>query len=291
MYERQVEGGKNEVSVYVGEEAKAYYVEEVTYGTTPATPAMLYIGIIQNVEPAVDPNNIVIRGIGSRTPKSIRRTVRAIDLSLTYVPQDWDFWAYVTNQKSVSLEVFYEKGASIISLNHKGSKVDKAKIEGSIEDPIKVSMTMIGQDLASAAAKIGQSYENESTNNPITGLDCVIKKATVELTRFSDFSFEIANNLKRQPVIRSTTPHLIKALPERHQSFQGSIKADFESKAELDDILADTEFTLAFEIGPAGNKKIFTFGGCKWGPAKTPTKTEDLVAQNLTFEAKTCTES
>lgn len=279
------------MSVYVGEEAKAYYVEEAVYGTTPVTPAMLYIGIIQNIEPALDPKNTVIRGIGSRTPKAIRKTVRQIDLSLAYIPQDWDFWAYVTNQKSVSLEAFYEKAAGIISLNHKGSKTDKAKIEASIEDVVKISLNLIGQDLAVGTAKIGQSYENESANAAITGLDCVVKKGGVELTRFSDFSFEIANNLKRQPVIRSTTPHLIKALPERQQSFQGSIKADFESKAELDDIIADTEFSLAFEIGPAGNKKIFTFGGCKWGPVKTPTKIEDLVAQNLQFEAKTLVES
>jgi len=279
------------MSVFVGEEAKAYYVEETVYGTTPGTPAMLYIGIIQNVEPAIDPKNIVIRGIGSRTPKAIRRTVRAVDLSLAYIPQDWDFWAYVLNAKSVSLETFYEKGASIISLNHKGSKIDKAKIECSIDDPVKISMNLIGQDVASAGTKIGNTYENESTNAPITGLDCVVKKGGAEVTRFSDFSFEIANFLKRQPVIRSTTPYLIKALPERQQSFQGSIRADFESKAELDDILADTEFTLAFEIGPAGNKKIFTFGGCKWRGAKTPTKIEDLVAQNLEFDAKTLAET
>jgi hypothetical protein len=279
------------MSVYIGEEAKAYYVEEATYGTTPATPAMLYIGIIQNVEPALDPKNIIIRGIGSRTAKAIRRTVRAVDLSLAYIPQDWDFWAYVTNSKSVSLEAFYEKGASIISLNHKGSKIDKAKIECSIEDPVKISMNLIAQDLASAAAKIGNTYEDESANAIITGLDCVVKKGGTELTRFSDFSFEIANNLKRQPVIRTTTPHLIKALPERQLILQGSIRADFESKAELDDILADTEFTLAFEIGPAGNKKIFTFSGCKWKGAKTPTKIEDTVAQNLEWEAKTLAET
>jgi len=279
------------MSVYTGEEAKAYYVEEATYGQTPASPNMLYIGIIQNIEPAIDPKNIVIRGIGSRQPKAIRRTVRAVDLSLVYIPQDWDFWNQSKLTSSISLEVFYEKTTGIISLNHKGCKVDKAKVEVSIEDPVKITMNLIGQDVASAAAKIGANYENESANAPITGSDCVIKKAGVEITRFSDFSFEVLYNLKRQPVIRSTIPYLIKALPERHQILQGSIKADFESKAELDDILADTEFTLAFEIGPAGNKKIFTFGGCKWRGAKTPTKIEDLVAQNLEFEAKTLTES
>jgi hypothetical protein len=284
------------MSVYVGEEARAYYVEETNYGSTPPTPAMLYIGIIQNVEPALDPKNIVIRGIGSRTPKSIRRTVRAVDLSLVYIPQDWDFWAYVTNLKSVSLEVLYFKGAfatptAVISLNHAGLKIDKAKIEGSIEDPIKITMNCIAQDLAPTEAKMGASYENESTNDPITNLNCVIKKSGVEITRFSDFSFEIINNYKRHPVIRSTNALFIKALIERQQNLTGSITADFESKEELDNIRSDTSFPLAFEIGPAGNKKIFTFGGCKWRNAKTPTKIEDLVAQKLEFDALTLAET
>lgn len=279
------------MSVYTGEEAKAYYVEEATYGTTPANPAMLYIGVITPIEPGLDPKNIVIRGIGSRTPQAIRKTVRQIDLSFTYVPRDWDFWAYVTNKKSVSLEVLYDKDPTFISLNHKGMKVDKGKVEASIEGPVKISVGLMGQDLAVGTAKIGASYEAEPSTLPITGLDCVIKKGTTEITRFSDFSFEILNNLKRQPVIRSTTPHLIKALPERHQILAGTIRADFESKDELDDIINDTEFNLVFEIGPTGNKKTFTFGGCKWRSAKTPTKIEDLVAQNLEWEAKTLTET
>jgi hypothetical protein len=116
----------------------------------------------------------------------------------------------------------------------------------------------------------------------LTGSDCSISKAGVEITRFSDFGFEIVNSLKRQPVIRSTTPYLIKSLPERHEVLQGSIRADFESKAELDDILGDTEFTLLFNIGGTN----FSFTGCKWRSSRLPTKIEDTVAQTLEWEAK-----
>jgi len=279
-------------SLYVGEEVKAYYIEEASYGVTPSgtgQPAMLWIGVIQEVEPALDPRNIIIRGIGSRNVKAIRRGLRHVDLKLSYIPQDWDFLPYARNDKSLSIEVFYEKASGIISLNHKGCKIDRYKIDGSIEEPVKISVDLIGQDVAVATAKIGASYEAEPTVNPITGSDCVIQKGGLEITRFSDFSFEIINNLKRQPVIRSTTPYLIKGLPIRHETLQGSIRADFESKAELDDILGDTAFSLAFIIGPAGNQKTFTFSDCKWRSSRLPTKIEDTVAQLLEWEAKTLT--
>jgi hypothetical protein len=269
-------------TVYTGEEARAYYVEETTFGTTPTNPTMLCIGVIQEIEPALDPKNIVLRGIGSRNVKAIRRGLRHIDLKMVYTPQNWNFFNYARSLKSTSVEVYYEKTSGIVSLNHKGCKVDRAKVEVSIEDPVKLTMDLIGQDLSVGTAKIGASYETEPSTNPLTGSDCSISKAGAEITRFSDFSFEIVNNLKRQPVIRATTPYLIKSLPERHEVLQGSIRADFESKAELDDILGDTEFTLLFDIGGTN----FSFTDCKWQSSRLPTKIEDTVAQTLEWEAR-----
>ena len=269
-------------TVYTGEEARAYYVEEATYGTTPTNPAMLCIGVIQEIEPAVDPKNIVLRGIGSRNIKTIRKGLRHIDLKIVYTPQNWNFFNYTRSLKSTSIEVYYEKTSGILSLNHNGCKVDRAKVDVSIEDPVKVTMDLIGQDVAVGTAKIGANYETEPSTNPLTGSDCSISKAGAEITRFSDFSFEITNNLKRQPVIRATTPYLIKSLPERHEVLQGSVRADFKSKAELDDIQGDSEFTLLFNI--SGNN--FSFTGCKWKSSRLPTKIEDTVAQTLEWEAK-----
>jgi len=132
-------------AVYTGEEAKAYYVEEATYGTTPTDPAMLCIGVIQEIEPALDPRNIVLRGIGSRNVKAIRRGLRHIDLKVVYTPQNWNFFNYARSLKSTSVEVYYEKTIGVVSLNHKGCKVDRAKVEVSIEDPVKVTMDLIGK--------------------------------------------------------------------------------------------------------------------------------------------------
>ncbi len=141
-------------SVYTGEEAHVYYVEETTYGATPTNPTMLNMGIIQEIEPALDPKNIVLRGIGSRSPKALTRGLRQIDLKMIYTPQNWSFFNYARSLKSTSVEVYYEKTGGIISLNHKGCKVDRAKVEVSVEDPVKVTLDLIGQDVVAGTAKI-----------------------------------------------------------------------------------------------------------------------------------------
>jgi len=275
-------------SVFVGEEARAYFVEEAQYGVTPSgtgQPAMKWIGIIKEAEPALDPRNIVIRGIGSRSVRAIRRGLRHVDLRMVFIPQNWTFFDYVISLKSMSIEVYYEKAAGIISLNHKGCKIDRLKVDISLEDPVKVAADLIGQDLAVGTAKIGDSYETEPSANPLTGSDCSVTKDATTIDRFTDFSFEIINNLKRQAVIRSATSYLIKSLPERHQVLQGSVRADFESMTELNDILSDTEFALKFGIGT----RTFAFNNCKWKTSRLPTPIEDTVAQNLEWEAKTLT--
>lgn len=269
-------------TVYTGEEAHIYYVEETTYGETPASPTMLWIGVVQEIEPALNPRNIMIRGVGSRNVKAMRRGLRHVDLKVVYVPQNWTFLNYATSLKPMSVEILYEKTAAIISLNHKGCKIDHVRVDVSTENPVKVTTELIGQDVNVGTAKIGASYETEPSANPLTGSDCTVTKDTVEITRFSDFSFEIGNNLKRQPVIRSSTPYLIKSLPERHEALQGMVRADFESKTELEDVLGDTEFTLDFNIGGTS----FSFTGCKWRSSRLPTRIEDTVAQTLEWEAR-----
>jgi len=110
-----------------------------------------------------------------------------------------------------------------------------------------------------------------------------VKKATTTLERVSDFNFVIANNLKRVPVIRTTTGYLLKYLTERHRVLSGEVTFDFESKEEFDDVINDTEFTLEFGLGST-NKAVFS--NCKWENVSTPTRIEDLVALKAPFVAK-----
>lgn len=266
---------------YGGHEAKLYYVEETNYGETPASPNMHAPGSVIDIEPALNPSNIKVRGIGSRDLQFIKKGLRQVNLKVQYNPYGVSFLQYITSLDSLSVEVFYEKTSGIISLVHKGCRIDKATVECSVEDLLKVTAELIGQNLTVGTAKIGNTYTPHEA--AVLFYESYVKKAAATLERVTDFKFEIANNLKRVPVIRTTYGDLLKYLPVRHRNLTGELTFEFESKDEFDDVFSDNDFTLEFGLG--GSHKA-TFTNCKWDQVGTPTRIEDLVALKAPFVAK-----
>ena len=279
------------MSVYGAHEAKIYYVQETTYGVTPTNPNMLGIATAENVEPALDPGLIKVRGMGSRDLQVVRRGLRHVDLKVGYaLPSDApiNFLQYVTTLYSMSVEVFYEKASGIIDLLHKGCRMDKVAVGCSIEDVVKATVDLIGQDLAVGTAKIsGANYADYAGVVPFyesyvqRGAGDGSGLTTVE--RVTDWKFVIENSLKRVPVIRSTSGYLLKYLQERHRVLSGELTFEFESKQEYDDVVNDNEFSVKVGLGGA-NSALFKY--CKWERAGTPTKVEDLVSLKAPFVAR-----
>jgi len=274
--------------VYGAHEAKAYFIEETNYGETPSgpgQPAMVAIGIVQEVEPALDPELVKIRGLGSRDLQYIRRGLRHADVKVTYAPQNINFLQHATTLTSLSVEVFYEKSSGVISLNHKGCRINRLTVEASAEEIMKVTAELIGQNIVVGTAKIGASYGDYS-DAPSVWYDTYVKKSATTLSKVSDYRFTIGNNLRRIPVIRTTDGYLLKYLCERQRELSGEIVCDFETKEELDEIVNDTEFNLEFGLG--GTHKAI-FSNCKWSTSNLTTRIEELVSQKLSFTAKSVT--
>ena len=276
--------------MYGAHEAKIYYVVETNYGVTPTNPSMLGIPA-ENVDPAVDPGLLRIRGIGSRDLQVLKRGLRQIDLKVSYpLPSSApiNFLQYITTLNSMSVEVFYEKASGIIDLLHKGVRMDKVTVECSIEDIVKATADLVGQDLAVGTAKIsGASYTDYGGAVPFS--DSYVQRGAADgsgladVLRVTDWKFNIENNFKRVPVIRSTSGHLLKYLQERHRVLTGELTFEFESKAEYDDVIADSEFSLKMGLGGT-NSALFKY--CKWEKVGSPTKIEDLVSLKAPFVAR-----
>jgi hypothetical protein len=279
---------------YSSHESKIYYVEESTYGQTPSNPSMLSVPA-QSIEPAVNPNNIKLRGVGSVDLQAIKKGLRAPSLKIAYpLPSEAAInflqYAKVELAKSLSIQVLYYKGAfasatDIISLLYSGCKFQRATVECSIEDVVKANVELLSQDLTASTAKIsGASYADYSGAVPF--YESYIKKDTTTLERVTDWKFTLENNLKQIPVIRSSNGNILKYLPNRHRDLSGEVVFEFESKEEFDDIINDSEFDLEFGLGGA-NKAVFS--DCKWENAASPTQIEELVSLKATFVAKTVT--
>jgi len=279
------------MSVYGSHEAKIFYVEESTYGVTPTNPSMLGIATAESVEPALDPDLIKVRGIGSRDLKVIRKGLRQVGLKIAYaLPSDApiNFLQHIQTLKSLSIEVFYEKTSGIIDLLHKGCRIDKTTVECSIEDVVKATVELIGQDVAVGTSKIsGATYADYSGVVPYH--ESYVQRGAgdgsglTSIERVTDWKFTIENSLKRVPVIRSTNGHLLKYLQERHRVLTGELTFEFESKQEYDDVVNDSEFSLKFGLGGTYNA-LFKY--CKWERVGTPTKIEDLVSLKAPFVAR-----
>ena len=282
------------VETYSSDQERMYYVEEATFGTTPGNPAMLGAPV-ESIEPSVNPGNIKLRGVGSADLVEIKRGLRAPSLKLGFVvpsgaPGNLLQYTRSDLNKSISMQVLYYKGlftapTDIISLLYTGMKVNKATVSCSIEDVIRATLELQGVDVVVGSAKItGAEYADYSGAVPF--YESFVKKDTVAIDRVTDWSFDVQNNLKAVPVIRSTNGHLAKYLAFKGRDLSGTITFEFENIQEASDVLADTEFDLEFGLG--GTTKA-TFSDCKWDGVSIPSKIDDLIALKAPFVAKTFT--
>ncbi|MCW4016807.1 MAG: phage tail tube protein [Candidatus Bathyarchaeota archaeon] len=271
--------------VYGAHEAKAYYVVESSYGVTPSTPSMTGLATTENVEPTLNPGLIKVRGTGSRDLQTIKTGLRQVGLKIEYnLPSasPIDFLLNVQTLESLSIEVVYEKTSETIDLLYTGCRFNTLTVECSVEDILKATAELIGQDVTIGTDKIsGATYADHSGAVPY--YESYIKKDTTTIDHVTDFRFTIENNLKRVPVIRTTDGHLLKYLPERHRNCTGELTFDFETKNEFDDIINDSDFSLEFGLG--GTSKA-VFSDCKWESISPPTRIEDLVSVKAPFVAK-----
>jgi hypothetical protein len=275
---------------YGAHEAKIYYVQETNYGETPPNPSMLGIKA-ESVEPSLNPNLIKLRGIGSRDLQTIKKGLRDVGLRVAYpLPSDAPigFLQHVTTLDSLSVEVFYEKAVGVIDLLGKGCRIDKVTVECGIEDAVKATVDLIGQNLVVGTSKIaGATYADYAGAVPFH--QSYVQRGAADgsgltaMERATDWKFAVENNLKQVPVIRSTSGELLKYLAARHRNLTGELVFEFESKQEYDDIISDSEFSLKFGLGGT-NSALFKY--CKWENAATPTRVEDLVSLKASFVAR-----
>jgi len=271
-------------------EAKIYYVEETSYGETPSNPSMLGLKA-ESIEPVLNPSLIKVRGVGSRDLQAIRKGLRDVGVKVVYpLPSDSpiNFLQHIATLNSLSIEIFYEKPSGIVDLLLKGCRMDKAVVECSIEDVVKATVELVGQNVVVGNSKLsGATYADYAGVVPY--YESFVQRGAGDgsgltaIERITDWKFAIENNLKQVPVIRSTNGEILKYLPARHRNLTGELIFEFENKQEYDDVVNDSEFSLKFGLGGT-NSAIFKY--CKWESVSTPTKIEDLVSLKASFVAR-----
>lgn len=284
------------VDTYGGQESLVYFITEGTYGTTPTTPAMISIDA-QDFEPQIDPGLLKVMGVGSRDPQALLKGLRNPQLQLTHILPSVapiNFIQHITTLNSLSVQVLYFKGlfasaTDIISLLYTGCKLDKISVQCSMEDIIKATCTLLGQNIVVGTSKItGATYGDYIGGVPFYNAPVSHGagdgSSLSDIGRVTDWKFEIQNNLKPVAVCQAASSSvLLKCLQPKRRVLSGELTFEFESKSEFDDVVNDSEFSLKFGLGGTNNA-LFKY--CKWDKVSSPTKNEDLVSLKASFTSR-----
>jgi hypothetical protein len=279
------------VETYSTDQERIYYIPETAKGTTPANPAMLGVPH-ESINPGFSPSNLLLRSGGSYDLYAIKKGLRVPSLKVSYVipsaaPVDLLQHAKIDLDNTLSVQVIYYKGSwasatDILSLLYNYMRIGKASVSCEIDDVLKASLEMVGQNITTGTAKIsGATYTDYTGAVAFNETDVTI--AGVANDRVVGWKFDINNNPKQVPVIRSTNGHLAKYIPFGNRQLSGEVRFEFESKAEMDDALADTEFDIRFGLGGTAYAQM---DDAKWSSVTHEKWLDDLIAVRAQFDAK-----
>ncbi len=273
------------MSFFGYEDAKVYHVDEVVYGQLPGSPAMNAYGIQEGIEVSVDPSLLKLRGCGGVDVQSLRPAMKLFDLAITFKlwkTNPFYYLQYIENQtKSCCLEVLSQEGSSYLSFLLKGVKGNKVTVKCAYGEEATFTASFLAQSLVTAVAKQGVTYDEqpggvgEAFLWPLDFTDMPVKKGTAEISNLHSVEWTLNNNYKRVGVITSTAPDILKAIQKGARELSGVLGVFCQDKSEVDEILADTDFTLRFKLGTAGATNgawVWNFYGCKWDKASLSVK-------------------
>jgi len=285
------------VETYGAHECRVYFVQESVYGQTPTNPTMLGINN-EGPEPKIAPSLIEVMGVGNRDLQALVAGMRKVELKIPHTLSDLapiNFIQHVQTLNSLSVLVAYYKGlfaspTNVIAFMHTGCKIDKVSVSCKIDEIVKADVELIGRNVSrSTSLPTGATYGDYPGGIPF--FNTKVQKGAAsggsyaDLTDITDWKFEIQNNLKAVVTIQSGgTGLLLKYLRERNRKLSGELTLEFENDWALADLLADSQFSLNFNLS-GGKQALFTY--CKWEEFNPTTKIKDLVSVKLKFLAQT----
>ncbi len=280
------------VDTYSAEEEAFYYIDETNFGVTPGTPAFLGHPC-SSIMPNINSNNLLVRGCGSINYLANKRGRLLPELKIKFpVPSaaPTNFLQYLRPElgKSLSLNVLYYKGAfatatDIISLLYTGMRFNKTVITCDIDGIVEAEVSLIGQNVATGTAKVVDATYTQYTG-VTSGLESYFKIAGSADERAVAWRIEVDNGVRQIHTIKAANAHIAKYVPFGSQKVSGEVTFEFESKTELDELLADTEkASVEFGIGGANYIKAEYI---KWDAFGLDGKIEDFINAAVPFSAR-----
>jgi Phage tail tube protein len=281
-----------------GSKTQLVRIVEVTWGTTPATPAMTKTRFTSvSLEP-------VMGMIESKELRSDRMTadVRGTTLNgegtiaFEFAPTDFDdlieaalggtWTANVlkagATQKSFSMEVGHT-GISQYKLL-KGCLVDKFSLDIKPNAIVTGSFSLISKDFAVAGTSAATTTPAASGLSPYDAQNSatVIKEGGTTIAYITGLSFTLDNGIEKATVVGSKS---LAGAQFGRSKITGTVTALFQDATLLAKFLAETATSIECTLSNGTKSHALKFGNVKYTGGKSSVSTEGLLAVELPFTA------
>ena len=274
------------------------YVEEVTYGTIPTNPTLVWIGSVYSAKPVVNCNVVSKQKLPATTITGNKAfdfvhipTTQQIGMDIGYVPQTGsflDFFVYAVGgttaapvsdtQKSISL-VLQDANAATLKWNvFKGMVCTDYTFDAPTDGAIDCKATFKGNELAAPSGtdpKGSGSHPSASTGAELTIKDITTPQmkysADVSFANCTDalesLSFKVANKITFAPDIANTTSTKIGGYCVNKREITLDLTLDYyalENATPTGLSIADVRSAKSFDFQFTFDGKTYTFSGVRF---------------------------
>jgi hypothetical protein len=273
---------------YMSHNVRCYYKNESTFGSFNAS-GECYSLPWTDIDPAIDPNLIKLRGAGTKQLTAIKRGMRQGHVRLGWIlPSDPTvLLSGCYDGTARSIEVIYYLGSwsspsNVISLLFTGCRANRFSVaaraspEDSDEAFIRAEAEFICQNLTVATAKQSTgTYNDTYTSGHRLFTDSYVLRDGAEMSDVIAWKVDFNMNLKPIPVIRTTDAYLMKYLQIRQIDVEAELELAFTSKTRYDEVLSDTARDWEIGLGATGHKILLD--DAKQELVSTPLKIGDVI--------------
>jgi len=242
-----------------GSRTQLAYITESTYGTTPATPAMVSLPFVTH---SVDLSKTRVQSAEitpDRMPRVDRHGQRTVagDIAVEMRPADYDFLleaalfgAFATNVLNTGTTVksfTLEDGALDITQFRAftGCMVNTMQISIAPNQMTTATFGIIGKNMTQSTTPLDATLTAASNNEPFDSFSGAISEGGSTIAYVNSIDFTLNNNLNPAFALGSTTtPQMEFGM----SNLEGTMTVYYQDKALIDKFLDETESSLSIVL-------------------------------------------
>ena len=286
------------MTIASGSRHRLAYIAEVTYGTTPSTPAFDPLRITSTTL------NLTKDAVTSEEIRSDRQIVqfrhgnKQIGGDISAELSDGDFddllqaalcgtWATNvlkagTTRRSFTMERYFADIGKY--LRYTGVEVNSVSFKISPNAMIGVTFGLIGKDMSVASSAIsGATYAADTTTAQFDSFTATIQEGGSAIALITEMEIKLENGIEPQFVVGSSTT----VRPSIGRSnVTGSLTAYFEDESLMNKFVNETESSISILLtDPAANTLQIDLGTIKYTTGAPDVSGEGSVTVKMDFQA------